>query len=227
MDIQYRHALAEIAAARGGSEGLIRIGAGPVWYSCFLPPILDRFASLHPHVRFSLRAGVIDTLIPGLIGGEIDIVCASLDFPNRAEIAREPIIDLRHVVVAADSHPLAGRDDVAPEELARFPWVTLGGDHVGTGRIWSYFAAHGCPPPRIAVESSSQSAILELVAGGRFLAHMPEVMARQAARHGVRPLVTPGVFWETPAGIAYRQSEHQLPMLRRFIEAVRAIGRRG
>ena len=223
MDIEYRHAVAEIDAARGGGEGVVRIGAGPVWYTCFLPPIVDGFLSAWPDARLSIDGGVINTLIPGLEAGEYDLVCASLDFPNKADIIKEPIVDLKHVVIAAEDHPLTRSAVADPDALASYPWITLAEDHVGTGRIWSYFAAHGSPPPKIAVESSSQTAMYELVARGRLLAHVPEVMAGHARRHGVVPLPIEGTFWETPAGIAYRQSEHRLPVLARFIEAVRAI----
>ena len=221
MDIEYRHAIAEIAAARGGSEGVIRIGAGPVWYSCFLPPIIKQFVADRPDARITVRSGVISTLVPALEAGELDIVCTSLEFPNRAGIVKEAVVDLRHAIIAAQSHPLAGRAMTEPAELASYPWITVANDQVGTGRIWSYFAAHECPPPRIAVEFSSLSGMLELLAAGHFLAHVPAVMLAVAARYNLTALNFKGTLWETPAGIVYRQSEHRLRILQRFIEAVR------
>jgi len=223
MDIEYRHAVAEIEAAMGGSEGLIRIGAGPVWAARFLPPLVDRFLRNHPDTRVKIQGGVIDTLIPGLEAGEFDIVCASLDFPNKAGLIKETVVDLRHVVIAAADHPLATAEAASPEALAGYPWITLADDHVGTGRIWSYFAAHGCKPPRISIESSSTTGMIAHVASGQHLAHIPEVMVGIAERFGVVTLPIAGTFWETPAGIAYRQSEHRLPVLNRFIEAIRTL----
>jgi len=116
----------------------------------FLPPIVDGFLSAWPDARLSLHGGVINTLIPGLEAGEYDLVCASLDFPNKADIIKEPIVDLKHVVIAAEDHPLTRAAIADPDALASYPWITLAEDHVGTGRIWSYFAAHGCTPPKIA-----------------------------------------------------------------------------
>jgi DNA-binding transcriptional LysR family regulator len=223
MDIEYRHAIAEIAAARGGSEGVIRIGAGPVWYSCFLPPIIQRFLVDWPDTRITVQSGVISTLIPALEAGEFDIVCTSLEFPNRAGVIKEPVVNLRHSIVAAESHPLAGRTIAEPAELASYPWITVAHDHVGTGRIWSYFAAHECPPPTIAVEFSSLSGMLEMLAGGQFLAHFPEVILRVASRYRLAALNIRGTLWETPAGLVYRQTEHRLRVLQKFIEAVRGI----
>jgi DNA-binding transcriptional LysR family regulator len=221
MDIEYRHAIAEIAAARGGSEGVIRIGAGPVWYSCFLPPIIEKFLAEWPDARITVESGVINTLIPALEAGEFDIVCTSLEFPNRAGIIKEAVVNLRHSIVAAASHPLAGRAIVEPAELASYPWITVAHDHVGTGRIWSYFAGHECPPPRIAVEFSSLSGMLEMLAGGQFLAHFPEFILGVARRYHLSALNIRGTLWETPAGLVYRQTEHRLHILQRFIEAVR------
>jgi DNA-binding transcriptional LysR family regulator len=223
MDIEYRHAVAEIAAARGGSEGAIRIGAGPVWYSCFLPPIIEKFLVDWPETHISVQSGVINTLVPALEAGEFDIVCTSLEFPDRAGIVKEAVIDVRHSIVAAETHPLAGQAIAEPAELASYPWITVANDHVGTGRIWSYFAAHECPPPEIAVEFSSLSGMLELVAGGRFLAHFPEVVLGTARRYGVCALNIRGTLWETPAGLIYRQTEHRLRVVQKFIEAVRAM----
>lgn len=223
MDIEYRHAIAEIAAARGGSEGVIRVGAGPVWYSCFLPPIIQKFLVDWPETRILVQSGVISTLIPALEAGEFDIVCTSLEFPNRAGVVKEPVVNLRHSIVAAESHPLAGRTIAEPAELASYPWITVAHDHVGTGRIWSYFAAHECSPPTIAVEFSSLSGMLEMLAGGRFLAHFPEVILRVASRYRLTALNIRGTLWETPAGLVYRQTEHRLRLLQKFIEAVRAI----
>lgn len=222
MDIEYRHAVAEIAAARGGSEGAIRIGAGPVWYSCFLPPIIEKFIVDWPETHISVQSGVIDTLVPALEAGQFDIVCTSLEFPDRAGIVKEAVIDVRHSIVAAQTHPLAGRAIAEPAELAAYPWIAVANDHVGTGRIWSYFAAHECPPPDIAVEFSSLSGMLELVAGGRFLAHFPEVILGIANRYGLCALNIRGTLWETPAGLVYRQTEHRLRVVQKFIEAVRA-----
>jgi DNA-binding transcriptional LysR family regulator len=223
MDIEYRHAIAEIAAARGGSEGVIRIGAGPVWYSCFLPPIIQKFLVDWPETRITVQSGVISTLIPALEAGEFDIVCTSLEFPNRAGVVKEPVVNLRHSIVAAESHPLAGKAIAEPAELASYPWVTVANDHVGTGRIWSYFAAHECAPPTIAVEFSSLSGMLEMLASGQFLAHFPEVILRVASRYRLAALNIRGTLWETPAGLVYRQTEHRLRLLQKFIEAVREI----
>ena len=86
MDLEYRHAVAEIQAIKGGTGGTVNVGAGPVWAVRILPPIIAAFRRQQPKVKIKLRTGVIDTLVPALLGGELDVICASLDFPSASGI---------------------------------------------------------------------------------------------------------------------------------------------
>ena len=51
MDLEYRHALAEIHSIKGGAGGSISIGAAPVWIVQILPPILVEFCRNQPKVK--------------------------------------------------------------------------------------------------------------------------------------------------------------------------------
>ncbi len=92
MDLEYRHALAEISALEQGLTGVLRIGAGPVWITMLLPPVIASFFRQYPKVKTRLTGGVIDTLVPDLLSGDIDIVCSTLDFPSQPEIIKEPLL---------------------------------------------------------------------------------------------------------------------------------------
>lgn len=221
IDVEYRSAIAEISAVSGGAKGLIRIGAGPVWYSNLLPDIIHDYMQAWPDMRIDVQSGVINTLIPGLEAGKFDLVCSSLDFPTQPGITRERIINLKHDIIASEDHPLAGEKLAEPAELARYPWIVLANDHVGSARIWSYFSAFGCKPQHIAIETSSPTLMFEMICKGPYLAHIPKPMNERASQFGIAPLVVRGPFWETPAGISYRQSKSQPPSLQRLIKAIR------
>lgn len=66
MESESRHALAESDAAGGGAESVLKIGAGPVWYSHLLPQVLGPFLTDHPQARIRVHSGVISTLVPAL-----------------------------------------------------------------------------------------------------------------------------------------------------------------
>lgn len=221
MDIEYRLALAEIAAAKGSREGELRIGAGPAWYSTLLPPILRSFTSKYPDIHLRVESGVIGHLIQRLEDGEFDIVCTSFDFPNRPYLVKEPTMAIQHSVVAAALHPLTKLPVAEPEQLCAYPWVTLVDDHIGTGRVLSYFAEHGCPPPNLLAQTSSLTMLKDLVSSGDYLAHMPQVMLPTASLQDIVALPITGTFWETTTGIIYHQTQYKSASLKRFISEIR------
>jgi len=221
MDLEYQHALAEIGAMKQGLAGVLRIGAGPVWITTLLPPVVAAFAKQFPRVKVRLTSGVIDTLVPELLAGEIDAFCSTLDFAAQPEIVKEPLVSIRHAVVARASHPLAGKGVASAEDMSRFAWLVLANDQVGTSRIGSYFVANALAPPLIAVETTALG-IIKILLEGDFLAHFPERMLPYAERFGLLGIPHEGTFWESEAGIAYRRTNRPPRPLESFKAILRA-----
>ncbi len=222
MDLEYRHAVAEIQAIKGGVGGTVNIGAGPVWAVRILPPIIAAFRRQQPNVRIKLRTGVIDTLVPALLGGELDVICASLDFPAHPEFVKEQLIEQRHVLVARASHPLAGRSDIAARELLDYPWIGFANDYVGNSRVNSFFAANELQAPPVSVETSSISTALNLLQEDDFILSIPTLNLPYAERFGLTRLAVRGTLWDSPAGIAYRATQSPTPAVSAFCTLVRA-----
>ncbi len=222
MQVEYRHAVAEIAAIKHGTGGAINVGAGPVWAVRILPPIIAAFCRQQPKVKVTLRTGVIDTLVPALLGGELDVICASLDFPAHPEFVKEHLVEFKHVMVARAEHPLAARREIAAAELLDYPYVALANDYVGRSRLGSFFAANALQPPCISVETSSISAALNLLREDDFILNIPTRMLPYAEQFGLRRLAVRGTLWDGPAGIAYRASQSPAPAVSAFCALVRA-----
>jgi DNA-binding transcriptional LysR family regulator len=218
MDLEYRHALAEINALKEGLAGVLRIAAGPMWLMTLLPAAIAAFQIQFPKIKVRLTEGVIDTVVPALLGGEIDVACITLNFPAHAEVVKEPLLGIRHLVYARDKHPLAGHNDIAPQELLKYPWVVLANDTVGTSRIGSFFLANSLDPPNIAVETSAVG-MLNLLAAGDYLGMFPAAAQPYTHRFGLRPIRHEGTFWEAEAGIAHLRSSRPA----RIIESFKAI----
>lgn len=221
MDLEYRHALAEISALEQGQVGELRIGAGPVWVTTILPPVIAAFHAQYPKVKVSLTSGVINTLVPALMNGDIELICSTLDFPPQAEVVKEPLIKIRHAVVARAAHPIFELPHASASDLAGYPWLVLANDHVGTSRIGSYFVANGLEPPTIAVETTSIG-IFKILNEGNFLAHFSDRMLPDAERFGIRKVSHDGTFWEGEAGIAYRKTGNPIRALNSFTAILRA-----
>ena len=221
MELEYRHALSEISALEQGMSGVLRIGAGPMWVAMILPGVIAAFHKQHPKVKVRLTEGAIDSIVPALTAGEIDLACVTLSFPSQPELVKEPLLAVRHTLVARADHPLAGRGVIAAEELARFPWVVLANDSIGTGRIGSYLVANGLEPPQIAVEATS-IAMLRVLEESDALGLIATGMVDFAKRIGLVDIPHQGTFWEAEAGLAYLRSNQPARSVESFKSMVRA-----
>lgn len=221
MEIEYRHALEEMRALDQGLGGKLRVGAGPVWMSTLLPPVLVEFNKQFPKVRIRLTSGVVSTLVNSLLTGDIDIMCGTLDFPPQAEIVKEPLLRISHVVIASKAHPLARQGVVSAKELSRYPWVALADDQMGIGRIGAYFAANGIAPPPIAFETTSIGT-MQILQEGNYLTHFAKQMLPLAEKLGLTCIPHEGTFWEAEAGVAYRPSSASLKAMTSFQSMLKA-----
>lgn len=222
MDNEYRHAVSLIDELKGGGAGTMRIGAGPVWLVSILPPVIAKFQQEVQGIKISLIGGVIDTLVPALINGELDLICVSLDFPNRSEIVKKSLFNISHVLVADPSHPLLGEAESGLDAalIQGFPWMVLKSDYVGTERISSFFAANGIEPPHIALETTSIHSLMQGLKGGHYIAHIPVQMLPLAKATGLKEIALRQPFWETTAGFAYRASSTLSGPLQQFTQTL-------
>lgn len=221
MELEYRHALSEISALEQGLTGVLRIGAGPMWMATILPDIVAEFHRQFPKVKVRLTEGAIDSLVSALTTGEIDLACVNLAFPAQPDLVKEPLINVRHAVVARADHPFAGKGVVTAGELARYQWVVLANDSVGTSRIGSFLVANGLEPPRIAVEASTIG-MLRILARTDCLGLLSTRMAEFATEFGLTQIPHAGTFWEAEAGLAYRRTREPARMTESFKSMVRA-----
>lgn len=221
MENEYRHASMRIGELSGAEHGGLRIGAGPIWLVKILPPVIAEFQKSHPDIRVTLVGGVIDTLVPAVVSGDLDLICVSLDFPDRSELTKIPLFEMNYIIVVDPTHPLVGFEDVKPEDLSRQRWLTLQSDYVGTQRLLAYFSSSGVEPPNISLETTSIHSLLETLRSGNYLAQVPEQMLELAEEKGLVQLPFKGTLWQTKAGLAKRGTAKSSGALIDFIETVK------
>jgi len=166
-------------------------------------------------------AGHIARLTGRAPPGEIDLACVTLSFPSQPELVKEPLVSVRQALVARASHPLAGKGIAKAEDLARYPWVVLANDSVGTSRVGSYLVANGLEPPKIAVEATLIG-MLRVLEHGDFLGLFSTLMADYAKRFGLVTITHEGTFWDAEAGLAYMRTSRPARMIESFKSMVRA-----
>ena len=206
VELEFEYAAAEIEAMKGGTKGTLRIGTSPVFATLYMPKISAAILQTNPGLKIDLINGVLDTLVPDLLQGDLDIICSALDFPDHPEIVKEHLLDFEHAVFARSDHPLSNSMDIEAKDLMAFEWIMLAQDHIAISRLGSYFSANGISPPRIAMETNSFETAFSMVKEGDFLTSATSSMVNFAKSTGLAQLHVQGTLWHFPAGVAYRRT---------------------
>ena len=216
------HAVTELHSMKGGTRGVIKIGAGLVWSQNYLPPIIAEFLALRPGIQIEMQTGVIDTLVPRLVSADLDLICTTLDFPDSSDMVKEPLVEVVHGIFARADHPLILRGAVSPKELASWGWVTFRNDYVGHNRLGSFFVANRLEPPTVRMELAADLSILTMIAHSDLLCTLPLAFTEVAATQGALPVdVQDSQLWSSTAGLAYRRTDHAAPAVNTLLNMVR------
>ena len=132
-----------------------------------LPEIIRRFTAQYPKVHLVLHQGSPKQIAGMLNAGEADIGIATETLSQESTLVTFPFYQWRHAAVAPNGHPLAGREHVTLEELARHPLITYHPEYTGRARIDAAFAAAGLSPDIVmsAIDSDVIKTYVELGLG--------------------------------------------------------------
>ena len=195
----------ELQLLREGGFGSIIIGTGPLWSVHELPEVISDLVKHQSKTHVKIVSGVLDTLLPQLLKGELDVVCSALDFPDHPDLVKEYLFDTEHVIVAHKSHPLVAKQSVAPEDLSEYPFIGFADDYAGIGRMEKFFALHGMHSPGLSVEASSLEMLFSLLATGDFLASFSVHILDRSQQMGLRRINLTESFWRFKVGAVHRR----------------------
>ncbi|MBE7522289.1 MAG: LysR family transcriptional regulator [Burkholderiales bacterium] len=215
-------ARAELGILRGGGSGTLAIGIAPLWTVYGLPTAVARLVKQRAQLQVRIVSGVLSTLIPPLLKGDLDVVCTALDFPAQAEIVRKPILTSDHILLAHRRHPLAQLKSVSLAQLAEHRFVGLVGDYHGMERMQRFFALRGHQPPVVRAEATSIEMILSLLATGEFVASLARQWLKRGEPLGLVKIPIRGTFWKFETGIVHRVNPRDPALIEQFERALRA-----
>jgi LysR family transcriptional regulator of gallate degradation len=179
---------ADLAEDISAEAGRIVIGAMPLSRSYVLPKAIARFRRFRPNLPIHVLEGPYGDLLGGLRRGEIDFLIGALRNPPPIDdVEQRLLFNDTVVIVAGNSHPLAGKAKIEPEDLISYPWVVA---HVGTPirlHFEALFEKMGRPVPSSLVESGSLILMRELLDASD---HLGCISYRQAEAEIARGLMT-------------------------------------
>jgi DNA-binding transcriptional LysR family regulator len=174
-----RQALTDLKSA---SAGRLALGAAPAVSTYVLPPVLKRFASLHPRVDVAVRTGHSEEILAMVLNDEVQVgLVRTLRHPD---IDSVPLYDDELVLVCNPQHRFARRGTVELAEVGRERLVMF-------DRTSSYFELtqslflRGGVVARTVMELDNIEAAKKMVEEGLGVALLPRVSVAREVGNGL------------------------------------------
>ena len=173
------------SAIRGLEMGTVSVGAFSSVAVNWLPGMIRSFQVRYPNIEFKLLNGDYHDVEKWLSEGAADL--GFLTLPTGLELETIPLVEDPLLVVLPAGHPLAEREQIAPEALA-------GEDFIGLLESSGHDIRRALDPygirPKIKFTTKDDYAILAMVEQGLGVSIMPRLLLAGVSRKRVvtRPL---------------------------------------
>jgi LysR family transcriptional regulator, regulator for metE and metH len=175
---QLEHGATVLEDYARGRRGAIRVGMECHPCQDWMMRVVDPFLAEWPDVELDVTTAFQFGGLAALLGHEIDILVTP-DPVERPGLEYKPVFDYELVLAVAETHPLARRKRVEPEDMASETLITY---PVARERLDIYtrflVPAHALPRRHRTVETTDL--MLRLVASGRAVSATPDWLLRDA-----------------------------------------------
>ncbi|MFJ6758778.1 MULTISPECIES: LysR family transcriptional regulator [unclassified Streptomyces] len=217
---------ADLARARGGLAGALRIGAFPTATRAIVPAALAALARHHPALEPMVSETDPAAVAHALRAGDLDVALVhEYDFvpaPQEPGLAVEPLFAEAMYLAAPAAEapePSGGHDQGASLRThARAPWITA-----TPGTLCHAMTVRACQAagftPRVRHQVDEFATVLALVAAGQGVALVPQLGVTGPADPAVRLTRLPV---RRRTGLAFRSGAGAHPAVAAFGAALRA-----
>ncbi len=212
----------ESAEMASGNAGTLKIGAGTVWSTMFLPKILVPIQAARPSARFIILRSVGTRFREQLEQREIDL---GLGFvPSGGEVSEaltfEPLAKVRTIFLASKNHPLAESRGITHEDLASFPWAMFRLDRSVFELVRTEFLVRGIRLEEPHYLADSISSVMRFLSESDHVSCIPAPLLELAAPHGLVQLNAPEAP-EFMSGAIYMSAASEYPLLNCVLQELR------
>jgi DNA-binding transcriptional LysR family regulator len=216
----------ELRALRSGASGKTTLGALPAMTPALVPKSLVLLKKRTPNTTVLIHEGSMDTLLPELRRGTIDLIVGRLI--NRHvddDLAETALFDRASAVVLGKHHPLANRKRLQWSDLADFPWVLPPVGSIPRDPLESAFQEHGVPMPSNYIETLSVHVIVTYLQSTDAVGILSRIVAQHYADLGlltVVPLELPDVL--RPIGLMWSRQRALSPATTQLMQCFEEVG---
>lgn len=152
---EMRHAVADIAALRGVTQGTITVGALPLGRTRVLPESIADVVARYPGLRIATMEGSFEALAASLRAGDLDFILGALrPAPYASDLRGEPLGEDELGIVCSRAHRLAQRRRITVRDLERARWVLPRANTPNRRLFEQALTSRGISVPDVVVETS-------------------------------------------------------------------------
>ncbi len=222
MLAELTHARDELRGLMSGATGNVSVGTLSTAALAMVPQGLALMKQRAPNTTVIVREGTIESLLPELWSGTIDLIVGRLPDDRSLHALGEKILAEESIPLAAGiHHPLQGRKRLRWADVTGYPWVIPPAGTLLREPLERAFERHGIPMPGNRIETLSVQIIhayLQLTDAVAFLAGD---VAKHFARLGsiaILPLALPNML--RPVGMMWQKQKPQSPSLRLLMQCL-------
>jgi DNA-binding transcriptional LysR family regulator len=220
---ELKKSLGRIEFLSDPNAGQVRIGCSEAGAAGFVPAVIDRFSRRRPRVVFQIITADPVTLIEReLPQRAIDLaICAVPRLRSVTEFEVAPLFEDKHVVMASKRSTWSRLRRMTLNDLAEEAWVLPPSTSEPGRLIVDAFRRANVEPPQRLVSAFSIPLCLHLLATGRYVAMLPQVMAQLSAHLPLKvlPVTIPEIA--RPIGIVTLKGRSVGPLTKLFIDCAR------
>lgn len=218
----------ELQALASGSEGNIRVGVLGTAALALLPTGLALLKTRYPRMRVLAREGTMETLLPEMWLGNLDLIVGRLpDDRIKHGLGEKMLMEEGVRLVAGRHHPLARSRRLRWADLSAYPWVLPPVNTLLRGPLERAFERHGIPIPENRIETLSVHVIRGYLHYTDAIAALSEDVSRYYDSLGllsILPLDLPRLV--RPVGVVWSRQRPLAPstqlLIDCLVDAVRA-----
>jgi len=213
----------EIEFLNDPTAGELRVGSSPAQVDGVVLAVIDKLSRQYPRMVFHVVPAGTLALYDELRARRVELAFAPIaELVAKDNLDTEVLYDEPLVVVVGVENPWARRRKIALAELVNERWTWPSAGTFFDSLVVEAFRATGIDPPRAAVHVDPFSMRLRLAETGRFLAVVPESIARFPTKHTavkVLPVELPRT--QRQIGIVTLKNRALSPLAQLFIECAR------
>jgi DNA-binding transcriptional LysR family regulator len=227
---QARIILASLAQARdelhsliSGSSGRTTLGALPATTPFLVPQAVMQLKSHSPNTTVAVHEGSMETLLPSLRRGNIDLIVGRLlnDRSVADDLDEKILFEGSSSLVVRSDHRLAGQAELSWQHLQEYPWVLPPLGSIPREPLEVALQHNNVSMPANAIETLSTNVIVNCLQSTDSIGFLSRVVALHYCHLGILkmlPLALPNVL--RPIGITWRRDVALSPSSLQLIAAL-------